>query len=266
MMDIVRRAFDMAVRVQQFFAKARRFYYLVMLFGCRCPRCKGSLDMVGEGRCRCNACTYEFDPTVAFQRCWSCGGTPVLRVRRYGCRNCGKDITSRFVFDGTAFDAGYFRRKMAESRQRKKELRQRVREMLAECRSSPLALEAVNLDSIPGLVDALNSLTNGLGAYMPLEVKSQFDLDRYQTHIRSCLADEPVQLRDIPPLIEDLRLDLIWRFVAAVFLTHAGSVDICQQGETLWVMKRDDREGQGIPGEAEGVDGFKGSFGRAQAW
>ena len=75
--------------------------------------------------------------------------------------------------------------------------------MLAECRSEPLALKALDLNSVPGLVDALNGLTAGLDACVALELKDKFDLSRYQEHIRSHLETEPIDLRQIPPLAED---------------------------------------------------------------
>jgi len=193
--------------------------------------------MIDEGRCRCGSCSYEFDPTVEFQRCSSCGGIPLLRVRRYQCRKCGVDIRSAFLFDGLVFDSGYFCRKMAESRQRKKEQKQRVREMLEQCRSEPVTFDAPDLNSIAGLIDALNGLTSGIDVTIPIELKSKFDLDLYQRHIESFLDTEPTNLREIPPISENLRLDLIWRFIAAIFLDHAGVINVYQQDQNIWVMK-----------------------------
>jgi hypothetical protein len=265
-MSIITLAFALSTAVEKFLGQARRFYYLVMLFGYRCPKCSASLTMVKEGRCRCDACRYEFDPTLALQTCSKCGGVPVLKVRRYQCSHCGSDIESAFLFDGIVFNAEYFRRKVAESRQRKQERTDRVRKMLAQCRSGPLTLTAAGLDSVPGLIEALNGLTSGVEADIPSELKSRFDIDRYQSHIRSALTEGPVRLREIDPLVEDLRLDLIWRFVAVVFLTHIGSVDIRQQGQAIWVMNNDDREGQDIPGEVEEFDGCQRDVGRTQAW
>jgi hypothetical protein len=265
-MNIVAFAFDMSEAVKRFVTRAKQFYYLVMLFGCRCTKCNGSLTMIAEDRCKCGSCRYEFDPTVEFQRCSACGGVPVLRVRRYQCKKCGSDIHSVFLFDGTVFDARYFCAKMAESRQRKKQQRQRVREMLAECRSEPLALEAADLDSVPGLVEALNNLTGGLEISVPVELKGKFDLNRYQSHVKSCLEAGPRSLRQIPPLIANLRMDLIWRFIAVIFLEQARSVTIRQQGQTIWVMKFDDRQRQDIPGEAEEVNGRQGPVCRVKAW
>lgn len=256
----------MSEAVKRFVTMAKQFYYHVMLFGHCCPKCEGPVTMTTEGRCTCGSCNYEFDPTVLFQRCSTCGGIPILRVRRYQCRKCGREIISTFLFDRTVFDAGYFSKKMAESRQRKKQQRQRVREMLAECRSEPLTPEAIDMSSVPGLVEALNSLTGDLEISVPLALKGQFDLNRYQMHIKSCLETGPRTLQQIPPLTENLRLDLIWRFIAMIFLDHAGSVTVRQQDQTIWVMKYDDREGQDISRGIEEADGFEGHSGRAQAW
>ena len=56
---------------------------------------------------------------------------------------------------------------------------------------------------------------------------------------------------EIPPLEDDARRDRIWRFVAIVFMAHAGAIEIWQEGEAIMVMQHvHDREGQGVPGEA----------------
>jgi hypothetical protein len=265
-MDIIRLAFDMTSAVQEFVEKVRSFYYWVMLIGYRCPKCNGSLVMVAEGRCTCSCCGYELDPTVTFQRCSACGGTPVLRVRRYQCCNCGGDISSNFLFDGTVFNVDYFRQKMAESRQRKKQQHERIRQMLAESRSANLPLPQVDLDAIPGLVDALDGLTGGLEADFAVAPHDQFDLKRYERHIQGHIQDFPVNLSDIPPLSENVRKDLIWRFVAVIFLAHAGMVDIWQDGRDVMVTKHEaDTEGCRIPGEFEQTDKFEGSPGGIEA-
>ena len=247
---IVMLAIEMAAAIERFALRARRFYYIVMLFGCRCPKCRGTLTMVAESRCRCDSCGHEFDPTMAFQRCPSCGGVPVLKVRRYGCRRCGREIRSLFLFDGIVYDAQYFCRRMAESRRRRAELKERVQAMLAECRSDPLTLNAIDLKSVPGLTAALDALTGGLEQIMQGESRGSFDLGRYQEHVSSCLKSGPAELRQMPPLIEDRKLDLIWRFIAVLFLEQAGLVCTRQQDLAIWVMRVDDGEGQDLSGEA----------------
>ena len=219
--------------------KAKSYFYNVMLLGYRCPQCSGGLEMLAEGRCRCIGCSCELDPTATFQRCPACGGTPVLSVRRYQCQSCGSDISSMFLFDGLVFDKEYFRKKIAESRQRKKQQKERVRKMLLECRSADLSLPYVDFGAVPGLTEALNSLTSGIVEDMAREGHAEFDLNLYERHIQAHIQDFPIELHDIPSLTENVRRDLIWRFIAVVFLCHMGVVDIEQQQERIMVVKHE---------------------------
>ena len=265
-MNIIALAFDMAKAVEVFMNKAKKFFYSVMLFSNRCPECTSMLVMYIEGKCHCVSCGKELDPTIAFQRCSECGGVPILKVRRYQCKNCGCDIQSRFLFDGLVFDADYFRDKMIESRQRKAKQRERVRQMLAASRSSDLSLVAVDLNAIPGLLNALNSLTTGLEVAFTKESRQEFDLKRYETHIKAHIQEFPISLVEIPPLSENLKKDLIWRFIAVIFLAHAGIIDVWQQGQNIMVIKHEiNRKRQNILGEFEEADGIEGSVGGVQA-
>jgi hypothetical protein len=256
-MHIIALATDMLKAVGGFAEKAKRFFYSVMLLAFRCPKCNGILTMRAEGRCRCTSCGTEIDPTTAFQRCSDCGGTPTLRVRRYQCSKCGREILSRFLFDGLVFDTEYFRAKMAESRQRRKEQEERVRKMLAECRSADLSLGPLDLTAVPGLTEALNALTAGAGDQLAVEPRSKFDLKLYEAHIQAHIRDFPLTLEEIPPLSrEDVRRDLIWRFIAVIFLAHAGAIDVWQEGRDVVVKKHEtNRERCDISGEPATVDG-----------
>jgi len=265
-MNIRVLAYEMTEAVEAFRLKARRFFYSVMLIGHRCPKCNGSLAMVSEGRCLCVSCGKEFDPTVTFQRCSACGGVPVLQVRRYQCRDCGSGIISKFLFDELVFDPDYFRQRMVESRKRKQEQRERVRQMLAESRSGDLPLDHAELGSVPGLVDALNALTAGMDEAIAVEACEQFNLKAYENHVRAHIHDYPLSLTDILPLSENPKKDLIWRFVAIVFLAHTGVVDVWQDGQEIMVKKHEaNRERQDISGESENTDGLEGPVGRAEA-
>jgi hypothetical protein len=257
-MNIIRRAVEMFEAVQDFFGRARKFYYKVVLLGHRCGQCNGRLSMTAESRCRCQKCDLGFDPTVKFQRCSACEGVPVLRVRRYYCKGCGKEVISKFVFETLPFERDYFKEKMAQSRRRKKEQQDRVREMLAQSRSQTLALGAVDLDSVPGLLAALNGLSQDIDEGVLMELKGKFDLGRYQSHIKAHITDFPTDLRDIPAIIDNTRKDLIWRFIAAIFMEHEKEVQIQQEGQTLWVSQYVDRQGQGFSGEAEKINGIEG--------
>ncbi len=250
----------MAEAVGVFVGKARRFFYSVMLLAHRCPKCNGHLIMIAEGRCQCQTCKNEFDPTVTFQRCSKCGGIPILNVRRYTCSQCGSDIQSLYLFDGLVYDRNYFKAKMTESRHRKQELKERVRQMLSGSRSEALHLESPHdLDSVAGLVAALNSLTTGLPVDLLIDLKGQFDLNRYQTHIEDHIEDYYVSLTDIPPLIKNDRKDLIWRFIAVIFLAHTSVIDVIQQDNIIKVKKHAiNSEGQGIFDQTQGNDGLEG--------
>ena len=260
-MNIIESAFAITAMVERFRVKVRDLFYRVILIGRSCPQCEGTLSMTGEGCCQCDSCSYEFDPTIAFQQCPDCGGLAIRKVRRYACKGCGADISSKYLFDGMIFDRDYFAQKMSESRQRKAQQKQQVQERLAENRSDPLTMEATDLYSVPGLVDALNNLTQGVDEPLALELKNRFDLNRYQDHVSEHIDCGPIDIKDIPAIIEDTRLDLIWRFVATVFLEHYGQAETRQEGQTIWVMKHDNRKGQRFLNGFTQTDGFEGSVG-----
>jgi hypothetical protein len=266
-LDIVGLAFSLAGAVAGFVERAKRFFYDVMLWDHACPACGGGLAMVREGVCKCRSCGHQFDPTTAFQMCQACGGKVVLRVRRYQCQQCGGDVPSRFLFDGLVFDAEYFRQKMAEHREKKAEQHERVRQMLAESRSQALGLPAANLQDVPGLAEALNALAadapSGLAAWLP----SEFNLALYESHVQAHIGAIPVGFDQIPPLGENRRLDRVRRFIAILFLAHAGLVDIRQDGQSIQVMKHETNgEGQGVSGTTEDADGVEGPLGGIEAW
>jgi hypothetical protein len=266
-MNIIRLAFRLLARVTAFSQQARRFYYAVMLAGRACSECGSSrLEMLGEGECRCRACRHEFDPTLAFDRCSSCGGKLVLRVRHYQCGACGIQVASRFLFDGLVFDAEYFRRRMAESRRRRKDLRDRVREMLAASRSQTLLPEACDLGAVPGLAEALDSMVAASSRALRWVPGEAFDLGRYQSHVLDHIGPFALSMEEIPPLTESARKDRIWRFIAIIFMAHAGLIRVWQEGQSIMVMQHEtDGEGQDISGALETVDGLEGPLGRVEA-
>jgi len=253
---------SLATRTARLVERARAFFYRVVLCPHACPACGSGLVMTGESRCRCSVCRRDFDPTVALQRCTACGGQPRLRIRRYECADCGTGIASRFVFDGLVFDADYFRQKIAEHRERKRERRERVRQMLAGSRSGAVVPGPLDFAAVPGLMDAINSLTTGNDVVLGWQPRNDFDLRRYEAHIQACLGTDEITFDEIPSLIEDRRLDRIWRFIAIIFLAHAGLVQVWQERDTIMVMKSEiDREGCELSGELEEADGVEGSLG-----
>lgn len=266
-MNIIEAAFGMSEAVSGYSQRVRGFFYQVMLSGHSCPKCDGAIEMMEEGRSLCSGCQMTLDPTLAFQRCSTCGGQPALRIRRYTCRDCGQDVRSRFLFDGLVFDAAYFRQKMAEYRERKNEQRERVQVMLAGTRSGAIALEPMGDSDHAGLFAALSAMSLEAFTSAVPELRDRLDLARYQTHIRAHLQTIPINLNQIPPLSENARLDRVWRFIAVIFLAHTGQAHVWQEGEHIQVMQREvDREGQAVPGDSEDLDGVEGPVGRAAAW
>ena len=116
----------------------------------------------------------------------------------------------------------------------------------------------LDLAAVPGLVEALNALTMGVGDSLAVETRGQFDLKQYEAHIQAHIQDFPLTLEEMPPLSrEDVRKDLIWRFIAVIFLAHAGVVDIWQEGRDVVVVKREaNRERRDVLGGSEAVDGI----------
>jgi hypothetical protein len=250
--DIVGMSFSLAERVTRWAEQARRFFYAVMLWDHLCPDCGGDLAMVKDGQCQCEKCGRTFDPTVEFQRCMACGGQTKLSIRRYRCRQCGADVPSRFLFEGLVFDAEYYRQRMIESRQRREELREQVRKMLANSRSLPIGPVEADLGQIPGLIEALNRLTKDLPVRDWPQPRREFDLARYEAHLQAQVGPIAVAFDQLPPLTEDSRQDRIWRFIALLFLDQAQAVDLWQEGPIILVKQHDpDAERSAIPGETE---------------
>ena len=175
-------------------------------------------------------------------------------------------MVSRFLFDGLVFDAAYFRQKMAESRRQRRDLRERVRQMLAGSRSGPVSPAAAELDAVPGLLEALNGLTTDLPETFTITGRGGFDLKRYQGHVQAHVQPIGIGFDEIPPLSKDLRIDRIWRFIAIIFLAQAGAVNLRQDGPTIWVTHHEtDGKRQDISGEPESADGIEGSVRGIQA-
>lgn len=257
--EMIARAFEVASAVSLLREHARTFYYEVLLSGRVCLKCGSAVVILRDGQCRCRACDVVFDPTIAFQRCLRCGGTPRIRIRRYECISCGEEIVSSFLFDGLVFDADYFRQKVAEHRQRESERREHVRLLLADSRSP--VLEDLEIDEMAAgdlfaAVDAALSIRSG---EPPWEPREAFDLKRYEMHIKVFLGTIERPFERIPPLSDDALLDRVWRFIAIVFLAHAGGVRLRQAGATIWVIPHEaDGKRQGISGDVAAADRVEG--------
>lgn len=242
--------------------QVRTLFYEVTLAPHVCPTCAGALKMIRDGCCQCRNCRLIFDPTVALQRC-ACGGRLRLRIRRYECRACGREVPSGFLYDGKVFDAEYFRERMRLSRARIPSNYEPAANESIRAASSPAALAPIDLQSVPGLLAALNGLTGALDASLiHLPESHRLALAEYEEHLRRHVSRIPIKLERVPPLRPADRLDHVWRFVAAVFLAHAGFIELHQAGPTiLLTLHETHRERPGVPAPAAAPHADAGSPG-----
>jgi len=210
--------------ILQLKGQVRQLFYAAVLGRRLCPACQGQLEMLKDGLCQCLACNHRFDPTVQFQCCRKCGGNVTKKTYHYFCSECGQQVKSEFTFDRKVFDKAYFAEMMRESRERRRKKRDTLQRMLRTVRSADHFLETpVELDRIPGLTEALDFFPH---SQFPPEMvpalaeRPEFDLNRYESHVLDSLAGDETDFDCIEPLLENLRLDRIFRFIAAVFLDH----------------------------------------------
>ena len=237
---LIRGAFVLQRRVETFRCHARELLYAVMLFRRKCPQCGAMhLNMLRDSWCRCRSCGTEFDPTLAFESCRDCGSPLEKKIYHYWCPVCRSAVTSPYCFDARVFDASYFRDMMRDSRQRKEQQREAVRQLLAESRSPDSCVDLpLDFDQLPGLSEELDAF---VGCPLPKELlehfagRADFDLNRYQRHIMSVVSGCILHFEGIMPLLSDPRLDRIFRFIALIFLAHDGQVALTQSegGEIL---------------------------------
>ena len=228
---------------------ARLFYYKAALLGHTCPSCSGALRMQGDNTAVCRRCKNSIDPTASFQCCERCGGSLRRKQTHYTCSLCGAPAPSRFAFDPIRFDQAYFAQKMRESRQRHSQHIARFQERLILSRSDRQYLsEMPDARDIPGLSEALDRMA---GMPLPKELirrfleSPEFDLERYRRHVLESIGICEVLFDEIAPLLEDVRRDRIFRFVAAVYMNHEGEIELFQQDEVLVVARNEpDPEGR----------------------
>ena len=227
------------VGVAQYKARARRFYFEVVLLNLSCPLCGDKLSMAEAGKAVCG-CGHRLDPTLSFQKSRCCGAKLVRRSLHYACGCCGRAVPSRFLFDERVFDKAYFRQRMAESRARAKERRELMRLARREERSRGLTLvEEPKVDVLPGFSEALNAFIGfdtGVWSHEFQENPDYPALCAYREHILRMLARyHQVMFSKIDPLIQEQRKDRVLRFVAVIFLVHDGEVRVTQYSSDIGI-------------------------------
>ena len=211
----------------------RRLYYRAVLLAKVCPACnKPDLHMMRDSWCRCRSCNHELDPTEVFQICPDCRSKLTRKMYHYWCDHCQTPVRSLYSFDAKVFDPAYFREMMRESRERKRQKREAIQQLLAGSRSAPLQFsESPTIETIPGLDQALNGFVNipiPISLFLSADGRPRFDMHLYRQHIRDLAAGCVVHFEGISTLIPDTRLDRIFRFITIIFMQQDGEIEIQQ--------------------------------------
>jgi len=87
------------------------------------------------------------------------------------------------------------------------------------------------LSGVPGLEDALRGFvgdTIPLSYFRERAQRPPFEMERYRQHILDLAEGCVVHFDGVSPLIDDPRLDRVYRFVTAVFMQHNGEISLEQ--------------------------------------
>jgi hypothetical protein len=141
-------------------------------------------------------------------------------------------------------DSTYFVEKMREARRRKKERRERMLALIPrrQCWEEPEVLEAEGGEADTFLSTLLAETRDVPAATQIwlqwLAKRPEFDLKDAEEHLLRHVTTEGVDIRALPPLVENPKLDIIFKFVAAIFLRHAGLIHLDQPDpETIFVSR-----------------------------
>ena len=227
------------LRLAEFKAKAKEFYFQVLLSAYSCPRCGRDLHMTGAGDCSCSH-GHRLDPTLSFQKSPCCQAKLQKQILHYRCSKCGAATPSKFVFDERVFDTEYFRERMQEYRERARRKKDRIKKLLAESRSNRLTLEEpLLLHRLPGLIDDLDSFIASKKVTLPEFSGNQdsYDMEAYKAHIQANILGYQVLFSQIPSRISNRRLDMVWRFMTLLFMDQAREIDISQYDKDIMIRR-----------------------------
>ena len=228
--------------VEAYKERVRDFYFQVLLSQHACPTCSDALHMTGVSECSCRS-GHIFDPTVAFQPSPCCQARLIRKTFHYACSHCHQTVPSRFLFDERVFDAEYFREMMREHRDQAKIRREEIGRLLAESRSGTLLLmEEPRLDALPDFLQDLDAFILGNPIQLcsdAFELKSDFNLAEYRSHILSLLDHHALRFSDISPLTGDDRRDRVRRFITLVFMDNDREINLQQHGDDLLIRRYD---------------------------
>ena len=229
--------------VEDYRIRVKDFYFEVLLSQYRCTKCSGSLHMTGQSECSC-ACGYTFDPTLAFQISTCCTKPLTRKTFHYACSSCQQIVPSRFIFDERLFDAEYFREMMRDSRRRAMVKKEEIRRLLADSRSGALTLtDEPDFNTLPELFEDLDRFIQSNPYQIsdePFDLKTDFDMTMYRTHILSLLPHFPIRFSDVSTLTGDCRRDRVRRFITLIFMDNDREIYLQQYGDDLLIRRHYD--------------------------
>ena len=135
------------------------------------------------------------------------------------------------------FAPEYFAEKMKQAREDKRLRLERLRnlipprgnyeEVLPECTKNVSSFidEIININGLIFPSD-LASLKN----YFK---KSDYDFDLFKTKLIGMLHKEDQELRELPAILDNPKIDLIFKFITLIHLAHSGLIRIKQPGPNL---------------------------------
>ena len=213
--------------------KVQRLLTQILLSKHNCHQCDGRLKLIGDRLAECINCHIRFDPTLEFQKCLICGEKLVKKTQYYYCPECQTPQRSIFSLDNWFYFPEYFTEKMRESRKAKKVRIEALKQLLASTKSPTYIPHQMDLKLIEGLYKSLNEFINNNTSNLFINSqetsKIRFDLTLYRRHILDVLpSDCVIHFDGISSIIDDTRLDRIFRFIALIYMWHYGEIILTQ--------------------------------------
>lgn len=141
------------------------------------------------------------------------------------------------------FDQAYFAAKMREARQRRKELRERVRALIPPRTSIGGGEDGLVPADLGILDDLIGDCENIFATNTDVNVltaRQIYDPETFNRAMLAAMLKKPVQnFQDLPVVLEEPRLDRVFRFATLVSMAHYGQVVLEQpDADTILVIMR----------------------------
>ena len=218
---------------------ARLFYFDVLMSIHPCPHCGGKLRIVAASKAKCTTCSTILDPTLEFQRSPCCNAKLRQKTCHYICVKCSEYVPSMYLFDERLYTPEYFKEKMWESRERKRQRCEELRKILTGSRSNQLLLPEFPDDNvIEDLALDLNRLAEEV-PYVTLEqfrMQSEFRMEEYRKIILSSLDGCAVRFSTLPTIETDQRLERARLFITLIFMEQDREVWLESQDNDIMVI------------------------------